>query len=573
MENNEGGQARKHHYVPQCYLKGFARNRSKKSQLYVVDSAVKRDFDRIEVDGEDPNLIELSYAEFESKLAPALVRMDAKGDFPDDADRALILELVALLAVRNPGRREAMRQFKEETTLTVSININGLTLCHRGSGGRSDNTLPDVCKTPGNGTPVPYQNEAHSSDLVKGSTSVFTDGGNMIAIDGNQFSKSIYDEAGSMGGVVSGTHLAETDWITHSFDVFVDKKPACRLSDKLFVNHRSTANMVGLKQRDLPKKDQDFFDDLCEMACEYLNELKHGGVPACTAPRTARSATRAPPAGRRPASRAPDRDQPALRRSGALRGIPRRSRCDARSWFASTVLSCSGRGLREIRNPPVEPVQPVPYINAVAAVRVEQWQPPHPPPLPQFVLQGLGHVRYPDGVRLSCVLAHRHGSLQNLTVAPGGMQAQREPQTPSFPFRLQKPVSPESVSAPAVLRHHRPSVSSGQIQNMLHLVAFDAGRQCQQLVVLRRAGLRVKSNQIEKRLPSFAILLVILDESHGHGSPLGKMMPVYRPAGRLLFITTLPRRGSHDRVRRVGWHAATQPVQQPPKRNPRRNRS
>lgn len=129
MENNEGGQARKHHYVPQCYLKGFARNRSKKSQLYVVDSAVKRafvttpqnvaaerDFNRIEIDGEDPNLIESSYAEFESKLGPALVRMDDKRDFPDDADRALILELVALLAVRNPGRREAMREFKEQTT-------------------------------------------------------------------------------------------------------------------------------------------------------------------------------------------------------------------------------------------------------------------------------------------------------------------------------------------------------------------------------------------------------------------------------------------------------------------------
>jgi hypothetical protein len=129
MAGNEGGQARKHHYVPQCYLKGFARNRSKKSQLYVVDSSVKRafvttplnvaaerDFNRIEVDGEDPNLIESSYAEFEANLAPALVRMDAKGDFPDDADRALILELVALLAVRNPGRRKAMRKFKEETT-------------------------------------------------------------------------------------------------------------------------------------------------------------------------------------------------------------------------------------------------------------------------------------------------------------------------------------------------------------------------------------------------------------------------------------------------------------------------
>lgn len=166
--------------------------------------------------------------------------------------------------------------------MTISINVNGLTLCHRGSGGISHNTLADVCKTPGNGTPVPYQNEAYSRDLVKGSTSVFADGGNMIAIDGSQFSKSIYDEAGSMGGVVSGTHLAETDWITHSFDVFVDKKPACRLTDKLFMNHRNTVNMAGLKQRDLPKKDQDFLDKLCQMACECLKELEGKLAPGQT---------------------------------------------------------------------------------------------------------------------------------------------------------------------------------------------------------------------------------------------------------------------------------------------------
>lgn len=147
--------------------------------------------------------------------------------------------------------------------MAITINVNGLTLCHRGSGGVSDNTLPDVCKTPGNGVPVPYQNEAHSRDLVKGTTSVFADGGNMVANYGSQFSKSIFDEAGSMGGVVSGTHLAETDWITHSFDVKFEGKAACRLTDKLFMNHRNTVNMAGLQQRDLPQDEQDLLDELC----------------------------------------------------------------------------------------------------------------------------------------------------------------------------------------------------------------------------------------------------------------------------------------------------------------------
>lgn len=130
----------------------------------------------------------------------------------------------------------------------ITININGLTLCHKGSGGVSHNTLPDVCKTPGEGTPVPYENEAYSADLVKGTVSVFADGGNMIANMGSQFARSVFDEQGSMGGVKSGTNKAEAEWISHSFDVFFEGKPACRLTDKMFMNHRNTVNMAGEQQ-------------------------------------------------------------------------------------------------------------------------------------------------------------------------------------------------------------------------------------------------------------------------------------------------------------------------------------
>jgi len=43
----------------------------------------------------------------------------------------------------------------------ITINVNGLTLCHKGSGGVTHNTLPDVCKTPPLAIPVPYENEAY----------------------------------------------------------------------------------------------------------------------------------------------------------------------------------------------------------------------------------------------------------------------------------------------------------------------------------------------------------------------------------------------------------------------------
>ncbi len=95
----------------------------------------------------------------------------------------------------------------------ITVNINGLSLCHKGSGGISHNTLPDVCKTPGEGVPVPYENEAYSSDLVKGTVSMFADGGNMIANVGSQFARSVFDEARSMGEIISGTNRAETEWM------------------------------------------------------------------------------------------------------------------------------------------------------------------------------------------------------------------------------------------------------------------------------------------------------------------------------------------------------------------------
>lgn len=151
----------------------------------------------------------------------------------------------------------------------ISININGLTLCHRGSGGVTHNTLPDVCKTPPLAIPIPYENEAYSTDLIKGTSSVFADGGNMIANFGSCFARSIYDEPGSMGGIKSGTCRAEADWISHSFDVFFEGKPACRLTDKMWMNHRNTVNLAGLCQS--PLKQINLEDKICDAICKCRN--------------------------------------------------------------------------------------------------------------------------------------------------------------------------------------------------------------------------------------------------------------------------------------------------------------
>jgi hypothetical protein len=135
-----------------------------------------------------------------------------------------------------------------------SVKVNGTanSLVHKGSSGFTKCTLPDVCKTPtpGGPVPMPYQNMAQSAMLSNGSTTVKADS-MMIAIKGSEFSLSNGDEPGTAGGVKSNTFIKEASWILYSFDVKIDGANACRLSDKMFHNHENTVNATG---EDQPEK-------------------------------------------------------------------------------------------------------------------------------------------------------------------------------------------------------------------------------------------------------------------------------------------------------------------------------
>jgi len=131
--------------------------------------------------------------------------------------------------------------------MAVTVNANGLSVSHKGSNGFSIATLPDVCKTPtpGGPVPMPYPNVARSGDLADGTVTVKADGGNMIAIKGSHYQMSTGDEPGTLGGVTSNTFKKETDWITYSFDVKMDGANVCRLTDKKFHNHKNTVDAMG----------------------------------------------------------------------------------------------------------------------------------------------------------------------------------------------------------------------------------------------------------------------------------------------------------------------------------------
>ena len=126
--------------------------------------------------------------------------------------------------------------------MSVTVIVNSLTLCHKSSNGTGIATIPDVCKTPSPGGPVPlpYPNIAVSADLAKGTKTVKADGGNMCANKGSELSRSTGDEPGTAGGVKSSTSMKEATWMLYSFDVMLEGKNACRLTDKMFMIHEES---------------------------------------------------------------------------------------------------------------------------------------------------------------------------------------------------------------------------------------------------------------------------------------------------------------------------------------------
>lgn len=131
-------------------------------------------------------------------------------------------------------------------TIKVNGTVNGLV--HKGGSWMSIATVPDVCKTPtpGGPVPMPYPNMSQSSSLSDGTTTVKVDGGNMAAIKGSKFAMSSGDEPGTLGGVKSNTFKQASTWILYSFDVKLDGGNACRFSDKKFQNNENTVDAMGV---------------------------------------------------------------------------------------------------------------------------------------------------------------------------------------------------------------------------------------------------------------------------------------------------------------------------------------
>jgi hypothetical protein len=128
--------ARRHHYLPRCYLKAFAVPRKKEYQTTVFDAlerktyptniknvGVELDFNRVNIEGYEPDALEAGLGQFEGTLGPALERVLAAGNLKDFEDRAAVLNFMCLVALRNPRLRETYRDFRARFSKAIMRTV------------------------------------------------------------------------------------------------------------------------------------------------------------------------------------------------------------------------------------------------------------------------------------------------------------------------------------------------------------------------------------------------------------------------------------------------------------------
>jgi len=120
--------SRKHHYLPQGYLAAFTDTGTKDGQFYVLEPdngncfrtspknvAAKRDFNRVDIEGHPPDAIEQALSPVEAKMIEACRRVIQTQSYPNDEDINYLLNLLGLIAVRNPKLRTSFNKAREHT--------------------------------------------------------------------------------------------------------------------------------------------------------------------------------------------------------------------------------------------------------------------------------------------------------------------------------------------------------------------------------------------------------------------------------------------------------------------------
>lgn len=127
--NIPDNSARRHHFLSQCYLKGFTPRGRKTSKLVhfklqdrktlpptsLKNLAQQRDFYRIEIEGLPAGCVEALRADFEAEADNAIRNVESAGVFEGE-DKINILKLMARFATSNPYNRAAINDIQNFLT-------------------------------------------------------------------------------------------------------------------------------------------------------------------------------------------------------------------------------------------------------------------------------------------------------------------------------------------------------------------------------------------------------------------------------------------------------------------------
>lgn len=123
--------ARNHHYISQAYLSAFSELKGKNEQVEafsfseekifstnIRNVGAKRDFNRIESDECDPNVLENHLADFEGSIKPTIKAVVEKAD-ANENEMSVLLTMIAMYAVRTPMMRKTFESHQEKVLKLV----------------------------------------------------------------------------------------------------------------------------------------------------------------------------------------------------------------------------------------------------------------------------------------------------------------------------------------------------------------------------------------------------------------------------------------------------------------------
>ena len=131
---NKSKEPRRHHYLPQCYLRGFAETREEGAPLHAFDVTEKRwfatiprhvgyvkDFNRVDDPQHAPSALERALVGIEGEYARVLKAMHESRTMPSEQrDYVFLLNLIAGVAIRNPRMRRKIHGMYAQTERIVS---------------------------------------------------------------------------------------------------------------------------------------------------------------------------------------------------------------------------------------------------------------------------------------------------------------------------------------------------------------------------------------------------------------------------------------------------------------------